>query len=54
MSSRRHVTGDYYWDEGAHSDLRWAVAGILTLVVPPVGMFLVGYMVVDSLETGVE
>jgi hypothetical protein len=46
-----HLTGDYYIDREAHSPWLWLGGSILLLVLPPVGAFILGSMLVSSLTT---
>lgn len=46
-----HITGDYYWCDETRP-LWWIVAAILSITVPPVGVFLVAYFGVRAIRRG--
>lgn len=54
-----HITGDYYWYDEVPPKW-WAVAAVLSIGMPPVGVFLVTYFGTsairseDSLDDGPE
>jgi hypothetical protein len=54
-----HITGDYYWYDETRP-LWWAVAAVLSITLPPVGVFLVAFFAVravhreESLDSGPE
>lgn len=45
-----HITGDYYWDTKVVDNKLWAAAAILCLI-PPVGVFLISFLVFQSITT---
>lgn len=46
-----HITGEYYWYDETRP-LWWIVAAVLSITVPPVGVFLVVWFAVGAIRRG--
>lgn len=47
-AAANHITGDYYWLD-TYPTWQWVGIALLSVGVPPLGLFLLGYAAFDSL-----